>query len=101
MNFGGNIVPVNCGPENEYAALWQAYYDMYWAAANEEGFFHQAYRDAVATVTQHTFNPDLKIDKTGDLYLALQTNFENLHKFTTTDEFKEWTAGKDMNELHF
>ena len=71
MNFGGKIKPVNCGPENEYGALYSAYYDMLMAAKKEGGFMKKM------TKINGRFFP-YKVNKNNDLYLALRKNQENL-----------------------
>ena len=92
MNFGGKIIPVNCGAENEFAALRQAYTSMYYEANNLDSIYHK--------VSTGLFS-DFKIDKTNNLYTALKENEKNLQKFQKTDEFKKWIAGKDVPEVLF
>ena len=41
------------------------------------------------------------IGKSDDLYTAYKENKANLQKFIETDEYKNWIAGKDADELMF
>ena len=43
-NFGGNIKMVNCGVENEFAALDEAVFDMK-QLMNQQNYFSQAHKD--------------------------------------------------------
>ena len=43
----------------------------------------------------------MDIAKSNDLYTAFKENEANLKKFLEADEYKNWTAGKDANELIF
>ena len=101
MNFGGKIKPVNCGPENEYAALYQAYYDMKGAAIDETGFFEEVSDDLKYRLGFADNESTTQIDKSNDLYLALQTNVQNMLKFKATDEYQKWIAGKNELEVTF
>ena len=87
LNFGGNLVPVNCGTANQYVALWQAYLDM-WGMAN----YSRSWMETIA---------NSKMDETDDYYRAMQENVNNFAKFMQTDEYKAWISGKDVKELQF